>query len=62
MIAAPIYFTDKNLGEMLLREWGGDLWLFRLHADKVNWVSYRKATEQDLAALALIVPQEHSHV
>lgn len=40
-------FLDRELGWMLLREWGGRPWLFYKHADG-HWVSLREATQDDL--------------
>ncbi len=42
----PIFFIDKNLGKMQLFDWGGELWLFTYN--NPDWVSYRKATQEDI--------------
>lgn len=52
-------FTDAKLGEMLLvfeGTWKG--WLCRRHPDG-QWVTTRRATQEDWAALGAAISQAH---
>ena len=41
----------RSHGELMLQYWGDDMWLFRKHPDG-QWVSMRKATDDDIAKVA----------
>ncbi len=44
-------FCCRTHGELMLQHWGDDMWLFRKHPDG-QWVSMRKATDDDIAKVA----------
>ena len=50
----PMYFDDAKRGLMKLEQWGDELWLFYKHPDG-QWVSLRKATDEDLDKLDMKV-------
>lgn len=41
-------FCCRTHGELMMKQWGGEMWLFFKHPDG-QWVSMRKATEDDSA-------------
>jgi hypothetical protein len=41
-------FCCKSHGELMIKQWGDELWIFFKHPDG-QWVSMRKATEDDIA-------------
>lgn len=45
-----VLFFDKAIGEAMLKNWGGEPWIFWKHPDG-QWVSYRKATERDISLI-----------
>ena len=49
-------FFNRGIGKyMMMKRWGGDLWLFVWYTHAKNWVSVRKATEDDLDVLRTLV-------
>jgi len=41
-------FCCRTHGELMMKQWGEDLWVFYKHPDG-QWVSMRKATDDDKA-------------
>jgi hypothetical protein len=56
-----IEFTDSTFGNMLAKNWGGELWLFTMHDDD-RWISHRKCTKEDLRKLAGLINETHGPV
>ena len=47
-------FFNHGIGKhMMMKRWGGDPWLFVWHTHAKNWVSVRKATDDDLEKLSV---------
>ena len=52
-IIKGVEFCDLNLGEMLIKKWGDEVWVFKKHPDG-QWVSMRPATKADFGLLGFI--------
>ena len=50
-IEPEITFLDKNLGLAGLHKWGNEIWIFRYNQCNDEWISVRKATEDDIEAV-----------
>lgn len=46
---SDLIIYSKNHGEVMLKDWDGEKWVFRRHPDG-QWVSMRRATMGDLFA------------
>lgn len=47
----PMVFYDKHLGKCQLRVWGSEKWIFQHNRATDNWMSIRKATDDDIQKL-----------
>ncbi|KKN78152.1 hypothetical protein LCGC14_0353790 [marine sediment metagenome] len=56
-----VEFYDLHQGDMLLREWHGVPWLFIKGAEN-QWVSFRKADEDDLYRLRDFIKDEERNL
>jgi hypothetical protein len=48
-LGAPVTFVCRQNGAMMMAEWCGEAWLFRVHGD--HWCTLRRATAEDLRAV-----------
>lgn len=58
----PFVFLDNHSRPYLIREWGGDLWVFYWHADK-KWVSLRNVDASEARGMKLLaLPPEQAEL
>ena len=58
---AGVEFVDANMGPVLMKKWGDQVWLFTKHPDG-QWVSHRECTKDDYKKISSILQEQHGSV